>query len=108
MRTFLITLVGVWYKGHRHTAAACSALAHRMHNKSIANALYCQAAKQCTLEVGTPFFFRFYFLLLGGIQKLRWQARGRMGSAKGQRLYKCLLPISYEFVIVNEGGVKKP
>ena len=38
---------------------ACSALVHRMQNKSIANALYCQAAKQCTLEPLLPFFISY-------------------------------------------------
>ena len=49
----------------------------------------------------------FLFLTIRGHSQTTLITRGRMGSAKGQRLYKCLLSIScYEFVIVNEGGVK--
>ena len=48
----------------------------------------------------TPFQITlFKFWILGGIHKLRWQARGRRGSPKCQRYF-----ISLFNKVVNEGG----
>ena len=104
MCAFLITLVGVWYKGHRHSAARHALLwyiACRIRALPTPS-----TAKLRSNALWNPFFL-FYFLQFGGIHKLHWQASGIMGLAKDQRSY--IMPISCnERVIMVNQGCQKP